>query len=250
MPVEIDTEYLNRIVRAARVVHSESECRIRIDTNGLSLQAHSIDKTAYLDYSIPSSDLLTLPARETGEVWVELQPIKRFLNTVDDGTIELRFPYETPESRVILESDRISYRSRSLVAPYGHRLPGAVDATPMAECSFPHRYFNRAVRVAGWLGGNVEIQINPDAQRIEFSAARDGDDFSYIVPREDIDTMHGSTAEFTASIAVLTYFIGTIPDSTRVTIRLTPDFLEYRAAYPADATLRLCIARWTDDIPG
>lgn len=250
MSLEIRTGYLKRILRVARVVHPESECRIGIDTDGLSLRAHSIDRTAYLDYSIPFSDSFTPPDEETGDVWVKLQPIKRFLNIVDDANIELIFPFETPKSTVILESDRFVYRSESLIVPSGHYLPSDVDSTPVTTCSFSHVSFKRAVRVADWLGREVEIQINPDTRHIEFSAAGDRDSYTYIVPREDVDVIHGSTTTFTASIAVLTDFIGTIPNSTRITIRLTPDYLEYRATYPSDAILRLCIARVKEAIPG
>jgi hypothetical protein len=255
MTLQIETGQLKQILRAAVVVHTEGECCIEIGTDGIRLRALSPDKTVYLDYSLPYSKSLTPHNEEPGDTWIKLRAIKQLLNTIDDDDVQLTLPVETSESEsaseVVVESETVVYRSHSLHSPYGHELPADPELTPVSICSIPHAPFKQSVRIANWLGGDMDIRLVPDSRHIEFSAAqRGGDDFSCVVPTEEIEAIHGSTTEFKIPIGVLRDLIHTIPENTLITLSITQQYLQYTATYPStDATLRLYIAQRKGRIP-
>lgn len=250
MPLQIDARKLKRILRAAGVVHTESECRIAISTDGMRLQSFRRDRTVYLDYSLPYS--VTSIGDETYSTWVKLNPIKRFVDRGCAGEVQLTFPFEAADSAVVIESDGPVYRSHSLIAPHGHYLPSPPDSKTVATSSMRHLPFKRAVRTANWLGGEMEIQIAPDAHHIEFTAAQDGDDdFTYVVQPDNIEAIQGSATKFTIPIDVLRDFTPALPENSVITLRITPHYLLFTVGFPdPDAELRLYVAERKDFVPG
>lgn len=250
MPLQVDTKKFKRTLRAAGTVHTEGECRITIGNDGMRLQSFRRDRTVYLDYSLPYS--VTSISDKGDSTWIKLNPIKRFLSGVKDGEVRLTLPFETPDSTIVIESSGLVYRSESLIVRHGHYLPSPPDSKAIALSSISHLPFKRAVRIANWLGGEMEIQIAPDAHHVKFTATQDGvDDFTYVVQPDDIEMIQGSATKFTIPIDVLRDFAPTLPENSVITLRITPHYLLFTAGYPdSDAELRLYIAERKDFVPG
>jgi hypothetical protein len=249
MPLQIAARKLKQILRAAGVVHTESECRIDISTDGVRLQSFRRNRTIYLDYSLPYS--VTSIGDDTDSTWIKLNPITRFLNGISDGEVRVTFPFETPDSTVVIESNGLVYQFRSLIAPHGHYLPSPPDSTAVATTSIRHFPFKRAVRTANWLGGEMEIQIAPDTHRVKFTATQDGkDDFTYVVRPDDVEAIQGSATKFTIPINVVRNFTPTLPANSVITLRLTPHYLLFTVEFPdPDAELQLYIAERKHIVP-
>lgn len=249
MPLQIEASRLKRILRAARVVHTDSECRVHIGTDGIRLQSFRRDRTIYLDYSLPHS--VKSKCDDLDSAWIKLRPIKRIVDNGCIGEVRITLPFETPDSAVIVESNGLVYQSQSLTAPHGHNLPTPPDSKTVSSCSIRHLPFKRAVRMANWLGGEVEIQITPDAQRVAFTASHGEEDFTYVVQPDNIEAIHGSTTKLTIPIHVLRDFTPTLPTNSIIALRIKPHYLLLTVEFPIpDAELRLYIAERKGIIPG
>lgn len=252
MSIKIDTADLEQIFRAAAVVHTETECRVAIGTDAMRLRSFREDKTIYFEYTLPYSEVRSPHTGATGSFWVELAPLVWFLWWIPDETVQLTFPFEPPDSSLVIKSSGLTYRAPSLIRQYGHYLPDVQALTPVSKCSIRHGAFDRAVQAANHIDGAMQIQTIPETGYVEFFAeGDDGSDCTYVVPPSDIEELHGSTANLLISIETLREFTPIIPDSNRITLSVYRNHLQYNVAYPStDATLRLYIAERASVVPG
>ena len=253
MPVKIDTADLEQIFRAAAVIHTETECRVAIETDAMRLRSFREDKTIYFEHALPYSEVRTPHTGATGSFWIELAPLVWFLWWIPDETVQLTFPFESPDSSsLVIKSNGLTYRAPSLIRQYGHHLPDVPASEPVSTCSIRHGAFARAVKAANHVGGEMQLRTAPDTRDVEFVAeGADGSSCQYVVPADDIQAMHGSTATLRISIETLREFTPVITDSNQLTLSLFENHLQYTVAHPpSDATLRLYIAERASTVPG
>lgn len=252
MPLQIDAERLAEILRAAAIIHTQSECHVAIGTDEIRLQSHREDRSIYFEHSLPYPEPFTPAENETGSFWIELESINQFLRRTIDDDVRLTFPFEHPDSSIVFESHRLTYRSQSLIPQHGHYLPDVPASEPVSSCLIRHGAFDQAVSAADIIGGEIRIRVVPETRQIEFfTEGDDGSDCTYIVPASDIKEIQGSAANLTISIETLRDFTPIIPESNLITLKVFRNHLQYTVRYPStDATLRLYIAERLSAVPG
>lgn len=245
MPICIDSEILQQLIRPGLALRKDGECRIDINPDMIRLRTMSEDYEAYLDYSFPTSALRLLADDITGNYWTRLVHVKDFLNVGTGEEVRITTPTETEDSMIVLQSDGLTYQFQSVVSKYAHRVYDNFTSEPIIEFTLPNEVFARAIKVANLLGGDMRVKLDSNTRHVEFSATGRGiaDSFSYSHPAEQISNTHQSTLSLTISIERLRDIIPFIPPATPISLQLMEDKLVYRSEFPVpDAEITLYIA--------
>lgn len=254
MPIRTDSETLQQVIRLGAELRKDGECRVDISSGTICFRSMSEDHTAYLDQSVPISDLTISDDHETGNYWTELTDTQNFLNTGPVNDVTLTTATETPDSTIILQSNTVTYQYSSVASKTAHRVyeddSDTLSAEPVTEFTLPNGVFTRALNVANLIGEAMRVQVNPDTNHVEFSASNDlGDSFSYSPPVDHIVGNQQSTCALKIEIERLLDVIPFIPPTTPVSLQLTREYLVYRAEFPVpDATTTLYIAERQNSI--
>ena len=251
MPLLLDSPTLEDILSMGAAIHKESECHVAVKTDEIRLRAQSEDRTIYFEYSLPRSSPHVTGDAEPDSFWIKLDLISRFLRATGGDEVRITLPSETPDRTPIFEPEQLTYQAPSLITAYGHRLPDVPASDIATTFSIHHGEFAKAITAANLIGGEVQLQINPETSLVEFAAADPGgDDFIYVVQPEQVKQIHDSTIWLTIPIDILRDLKQKIPPTTLVTIRITPHYVQYTTKFPtADSTLTLYIAERLGAIP-
>jgi len=245
MPVRTNPTTLRQIIRPLLAVRKVTECRVDVRSDLVRLQTVSEDKTLYVDYTLPRPSTKSPDNDETGNCWLYLNRVEDFLNTGVHEDIIITFPFETTDSMVLLQSGRLTYRFPPLISQQPYRLFDNLANNPDTVFSIQHGAFAQSVHVANLVDGQMRLRLDPDARHIEFSStgSEDGDAFRYTVPSDSINTVRGTSSEFTISIDRLRDITPHIPNTTLASFRLTSNHLVYHVQYPlSGAQLTMYIA--------
>lgn len=245
MTVRTDQTTLRQITNPLLAARKVTECRVEVRSDLIRLQTASEDKTLYMDYTLPRLSPKSSVKDETGSCWLNLEHVDDFLKTGIRENITVTFPFETADSTVILQSGHLTYRFRPLVSQQPYRLFDNLSTDPVTEFSIQHGAFAQSVYVANLVGGKMRLRLVPETRHVEFSAAsrEDGDAFTYTLPTDQINTVHGTSSEFAISIERLREITPYIPDTSLASFRLTHDHLVYNVEYPLpEAQLTMYIA--------
>lgn len=251
MPLLLDAPTLEDILSTGAAIHEESECHVAVETDKIRLRTQAEDRTIYFEYSLPRSSPDVSGDAAPDSFWMKLDRINRFLRATGDGKVRITLPSETPDRTSIFELEQLTYQAPSLITKYGHRLPDVPVSDIATTFSIRHGEFAQAITAANFIGGEVQLQINPETSRIEFAAADPGgDDFTYVVQPEQVKQIHDSATRLTIPINILRDLKQNIPPTTLVTIRITPHYVQYTTTFPTtDSTLTLYIAERLGAIP-
>lgn len=234
MPIHIDAKTLQQIIQPCLAIRKDGECRIDIETDLIRLRTMSEGREAYVDYSLPTTvpQLSTNGVTGTFSVW--LDRIQSYLNIGTGAEVLITTPNESPESKILLQSDGLTYRFQAVDDRYAHRVFDTFTSESLTQFSLRNGVFDRAVTVANLLGGEMQVQHYPETRRVEFSA--DGrsipDAFAYSHSVKQINTHQLSPTDLTISIERLRDITPLFPPATDITVQLARDHLVLQAEYP------------------
>lgn len=243
MPVQITPATLRELIRPGMAVRKESDCHVNVSPDRIQLQVQSEGKTVHLNHAFPTAPLDPQFERETRSFWLPLERIKDFLDTGVSEAVLITFPFETPDSKMILQSAGLTYRFSPRDPAY--RVFDGESTNHNTTASLDHGPFNLAVQVANLVGDEMHVHLDPATRTVAFSAENtDGHAFSYVLPAEHITSMHGAESSLTISIDRLRAITPLIPATTLASVQLTPHRLTYQVEHPTEsAELVLHIAQ-------
>jgi hypothetical protein len=245
MPVRTDPTTLRQIINPLLAVRKVNECRVDVRSDLIRLQTTSEDQALYADYSLPRPAPKAPDEDQTGSFWLYLERVDDFLNVGVSEDITITFPFETADSTAILQSEHLTYRFRPVVSQQPYRLFDDLAPDPVTEFSVQHGAFAQSVYVANLVGGKMRLRLDPETRHVEFSSTgrEGGDTFTHTLSTDHINTVHGTSSEFTISIDRLRDVTPHVPDTTPASFQLTHNYLVYQVEYPlSGAQLTIYIA--------
>jgi hypothetical protein len=234
MPIHIDAKILQQIIRPCLAIRKDGECRIDIETDSIRLRTMSESREAYIDYSLPTTIPELSTDGVTGAFSVWLDPIQSYLNIGTGAELVITTPSESPESKIVLQSNGLTYQFQPVDDRYAHRVFDTFSTESLTQFSLRNGVFDRAVTVANLLGGEMQVQHNPEARCVEFSAESHSlpDAFSYTHSVKQTNNHQLSPTNLTISIERLRDITPLFPPMAKITVQLARDLLVFQAEYP------------------
>ncbi len=251
MPIHITLTTLQKMIRPGLALRKESEgdCHVDISPDMIQLQVLPEDRTAHLNHTLHTATLDAQFDSTPSSFWICLEPIKDFLNAANSTYITVVFPFETDDSRMILQSADLTYWFPPQEPAYP--LYDVESEDVKTSVSLHHRTFDQAVQGANIVGEKLQVHVDPDTRTVVFSAESTvGDDtFLYSLPADHINSIQGVESSLTISIDRLRNITPLISDATLASLQLMPHCLTYQIKHPtAKAELTLKIAQRHDII--
>lgn len=244
MPLHTSTTTLKDIIHPVEEIREEGECRVEITTDPDQVRLSSISDNWNLavDYSIPLTTQSVEQAPAT--FWVTVDKIGEFLRTNPGDTVTVRFPFETPDSRMVLESNGLTYR----FAPFKQRAKDRVDPGPLPDTrtvfTLPNFAFERSLRVGNLIDDALTVEYIPTANQVEIEPNNpDTDDFTYESDVGRIEAVERSATKILISTKALQSICSRIPEDALATFEVTATQLIFRVEHPVEgATFTMQLA--------
>ena len=254
MPIRIDPDTLQQVIRPGVELRKDSECRVDINSDTIQFRSMSESHEAYLDYSIPRSAFTPSEDLGTGNYWTTLDYMQDFVQLVTSNEVTIIAPTEADSSKITLQSDTVTYQYPPLASNAAHPVyrdnSTHLSSAPVLEVTLLNGVFTRALNAAALVGESMRIQATSDTRNVEFSASSTtGDSFLFSTPVDQVIAAEQPTASLTIAIDRLRDIVAAIPSATPVSLQLMNDYLVYRAEFPVpDAEIAVYIAEYLDSI--
>lgn len=252
MPVRLDPQAFERILRTAKAVRDVDDWHISIQADSIHLQAVSECETIYLDHMLPSSLFSYFQIDgAANSFWININPKNKdrddlfLFGPSDDVTLTLSG--ERTETAITVQWNNLTFCFSSICPQYS--IQRSLTADSEATASFRSSPFKIAVQIADFLGSEMQISVDPDVPQVKFSAQGDTDAFSYTLCKQDIRHLSGDPIELDISIRVLRKMINKIPDSAVISLALTHDYLKINITdHLPGAKMSIYVAKKQDEI--
>lgn len=228
MPVRLPLSEFNKIVRTAKTVREVDDWKITVQPDSFHLETCSEDRTFSIHHVLPASLFIDYHIENVSSPsWINIDPRntgrrKLFPKPTSDE-VRLTLPDEREDTRVVLQSGNRRFRF-SPIKPdfYLQDFTGEEIAT----VSLRFDLVTKAVQAADLVGDVMRISVDPDVPRIEFSAQKDDESFSYTLPAEKIGLASGDPIDLEIPIEILPEILNTIRDPAAVSLVFAQYYLK------------------------
>jgi proliferating cell nuclear antigen len=198
------------------------ECKIRLNEDGLAIQAVDPANVGMVDLSLDSEAFESYEA-DGGVIGVNLSRLEDIAGMGNAGDlVHLELDEETRKLHIRI--DGLSY-TLALIDPDSIRQePDIPDLDLPAEIVLEGTHLDRGIKAADMVSDHIALRVDEDEETFHIEAEGDTDDVDLKLTREDLIDLEVGPAESLFSLDYLKDMNKAIPSDTEVTMELGEEF--------------------------
>ena len=198
------------------------ECKIRLNEDGLAIQAVDPANVGMVDLSLDSEAFESYEA-DGGVIGVNLSRLEDIAGMGNAGDlVHLELDEETRKLHIRI--DGLSY-TLALIDPDSIRQePDIPDLDLPAEIVLEGTHLDRGIKAADMVSDHIALRVDEEEDTFHIQAEGDTDDVDLKLTREDLIDLEAGPAESLFSLDYLKDMNKAIPSDTEVTMELGEEF--------------------------
>jgi proliferating cell nuclear antigen len=198
------------------------ECKIRLNEDGLAIQAVDPANVGMVDLSLDAEAFESYEA-DGGVIGVNLSRLEDIAGMGNAGDlVHLELDEETRKLHIRI--DGLSY-TLALIDPDSIRQePDIPDLDLPAEIVLEGTHLDRGIKAADMVSDHIALRVDEEEDTFHIQAEGDTDDVDLKLTREDLIDLESGPAESLFSLDYLKDMNKAIPSDTEVTMELGEEF--------------------------